>query len=67
MRSLGFELAFLEHGFAELMSDVQCGARMGCEMDIRNIFGDGHDCVLDCTDLKNNLAAIRCSPTAGLA
>jgi p-hydroxybenzoate 3-monooxygenase len=41
----------LEHGFAELMREAQCGERMDREGEIHNGFEIAHDGVLDRMDL----------------
>ena len=42
----------LEHGFAELMREAQCGARMDAEGEIHDGFYIAHDGIRDRVDLK---------------
>jgi len=41
----------LEHGFAKLMREAQCGERMDCEGEIHKGFNIAHDGMLDHVDL----------------
>ena len=44
----------LEHGFAELMREAQCGERMDREGEIHDGFYIAHDGVMDRVDLKRH-------------
>jgi p-hydroxybenzoate 3-monooxygenase len=44
----------LEHGFAKLMREAQCGERMDCEGEIHKGFEIAHDGVLDHVDLHRH-------------